>query len=158
MGTIWDLRGESVSKLKLILFTLSVLCDQKALRYMSRSSLSIVQAPKHELICSLTFLPPSLHNLKVFLFVSPWPRHAGKLEIDGLGSEWPATPSANTTCHSYSLPSPGYFGPSTSRSSHYFFTHASFDTYISSLPSFSVMLPLMHLWCSSFCSNIRNAH
>lgn len=60
-----------VSKPKLILLILSLLPVHKALRYMSRSDLSSIQAPRRELICPLTFLPPSLHNLKDFLFTSP---------------------------------------------------------------------------------------
>lgn len=147
----------SVSKPKLMYSQLSLLPVDKALRNTSRSSLSSSQAPRQELACPLTFLPPSLHNLEAFLFASPWPRCPGKLESDGLEFEWPATPGANTTCHSYSPPS-GHSGPSTSRPSHYFFIHISFGISISSLPSFSVTLPLMHLYCSSSHSNVRNAH
>jgi len=53
----------------------------------------------------------------------------------------------------YSPASPGYSGPSTSRPSHYFFIHTSFGISICSLPSFSVILPLMHLYCGSYDSN-----
>ena len=77
----------SVSKPKLILLTLSLLPVHKALRYMSGSGLSSIQARRQALVCPLTFLPPSLHKLKAFLFVSSSPRHPGRLEVDGLGSE-----------------------------------------------------------------------
>lgn len=158
MCMVWELRGESICfKTKTDVLTLSLLPVDKVLRNTSTSGLSSSQAPRQELVCPLAFLPPSLHNSEAFLFASPWPRCTGKLESDGLEFECPATPGADTTCHSYSPPS-SHSGPSTSRPSHYFFIHTSFGVSISSLPSFSVTLPLMHLYCSSSHSNIRNAH